>query len=392
MFERWTTIWNFFIEKEMGQPQINKLWALHLIKADYNLLLKWFGPKGFIKRSEDIHQLMDSQGGGRCSRSAIDLACKKVATYDYLTVTHTPAANFEFNLQACFDFLVRVCMNLSCLQHGADPRYVKLHAQTQCRLKYHIKHAYGMSEAYNQYSEEHPWHGAGQGTGHAGARWIVQSHSLITSYHHVANLWSLWNPITQQPQVMGLDAFMDDTTPLIGNDDDYLLSTLILNAQFNVDLWQGLISASGGALNPSKCSWTPFLWGFNNCFGHPTLLNPPDQPSYHITTSDRSGIHHALHRNTPQQAVHILGVHIAVDGSYNKELNVLRQRQTQYCAFLNRTPLTQREARIIYKQCYLPKVTYPFPAMVMPPKKIYQTQLTVTCLFLNKMGYPRHMP
>jgi len=70
-------------------------------------------------------------------------------------------------------------MNLSCLQHGADKRYIKLHAQTQRQLKYFIKHAYGISTAYNQYSEEHPWHGAGQGTGDAGPRWIVQSHLLM---------------------------------------------------------------------------------------------------------------------------------------------------------------------------------------------------------------------
>jgi len=59
---------------------------------------------------------------------------------------------------------------------------------------------------------------------------------------------------------MGLGAFMDDTTHLLGNGDDYLLSTLIPNAQFNIDLWQGLILASGSALNLSRCSWTPFLW------------------------------------------------------------------------------------------------------------------------------------
>jgi len=59
---------------------------------------------------------------------------------------------------------------------------------------------------------------------------------------------------------MGLDVFMDDTTHLIGNDTNHLLSSIIPDAQANIDLWQGLILASGGTLNPSKCSWTPFLW------------------------------------------------------------------------------------------------------------------------------------
>jgi len=47
---------------------------------------------------------------------------------------------------------------------------------------------------------------------------------------------------------------------------------------------------------------------------------------------------------------------------------------------------------MIYRQCYLPKVTYPLPAMTMPPDAIYKTQAAVTSLFLNKMGFPRHMP
>jgi len=86
-FDRWTTIWNFFFKKDLGNPRIDKLLALHLLEADYNLLLKWFGPKGFIRRAEDNNQLTDFQGGRQCGRSAINLACKKVATYDYLTIT-----------------------------------------------------------------------------------------------------------------------------------------------------------------------------------------------------------------------------------------------------------------------------------------------------------------
>jgi len=55
-------------------------------------------------------------------------------------------------------------------------------------------------------------------------------------------------------------------------------------------------------------------------------------------------------------------------------------------------PLTCREARVIYKQCYIPKVTYPLPATTIPPDKLYHTQLRITGQFLNKMGYPIHFP
>jgi len=54
--------------------------------------------------------------------------------------------------------------------------------------------------------------------------------------------------------------------------------------------------------------------------------------------------------------------------------------------------MTQREASVIYRQCYLPKVTYPLPATNIPPDKLYQSQQRVTAQFLNKMGYPITFP
>jgi len=304
-FERWTTIWNFFIEKDLGNPRIDKLRAIHLLEADYNLLLKWFGPKGFIRRAEDNNQLTDYQGGGRRGRCAIDLACKKVATYDYLTITRTIAANFEYDLQHCFDNMNEACQNLSCRQHGADTRYIKLHAQTQRRFKYHVKHAYGLSAEYNQYSEQNPWHGAGQGTGDAAPRWVVQSHSLITAYHSKATLWHLPNSVDGTTIPMGIDAYMDDTNHLMGNSQDDHLHTILPSAQKNLDLWQELIQASGGTLNPTKCSWTPFLWHFDK-HGNPRLVDPPPSPRYHITAPNRNGDRHVLHRNQPNDAIRLL--------------------------------------------------------------------------------------
>jgi len=166
-YDRWQMIWNPFLKKEIGVPKTTKLRALHIVEADYNLLLKWFGPKGFIRQAEDHHQLTPYQGGSRRGHSAIDLACKKVAAYNYVTIMHIPAANFEYDLKQCFDNMNEVCENLSCMQHGADPRYIHWHAQTQRQQWYHVKHTYGISLKYNQHSDQNPWYGAGQGMGDA---------------------------------------------------------------------------------------------------------------------------------------------------------------------------------------------------------------------------------
>jgi len=54
-YERWKTVWTLLLEKDQGNPQIDRLRTIHLYEADYNLLLKWFSSKGFILRSENKH-------------------------------------------------------------------------------------------------------------------------------------------------------------------------------------------------------------------------------------------------------------------------------------------------------------------------------------------------
>jgi len=143
---------------------------------------------------------------------------------------------------------------------------------------------------------------------------------------------------------MGIDAFMDDMNHFLGNPTDDHLSTILPAAQHNIDLWQGLIQASGSTLNPSKCSWTPFLWHFDQ-HGNPRLVDPPPSATYQISAPDCTGEWHTLHCNKPNDAVQLLGVHIAANGSYAKELNTLRARQMQYYTFLQRTPLSSEKLK-----------------------------------------------
>jgi len=148
-------------------------------------------------------------------------------------------------------------------------------------------------------TDEHPWYGAGQGTGDAAPRWVVLSNSLINAYHAEAGIWQLPDPISTLMVPMGIDAYMDDTNQILG-DDSTTLDTILPDAQENINLWQGLIQASGGTLNPTKCSWTPFLWEFDK-YGNAHLIEPPDRTKYHITATDREGNRHTLVRNKPQK-------------------------------------------------------------------------------------------
>jgi len=68
------SIWNPFIEKDLGNLQIDRLKTLQIIEANYNLLLKWFGPQSILKHTKTHQQLTDNQCGSCKGRSMINLA------------------------------------------------------------------------------------------------------------------------------------------------------------------------------------------------------------------------------------------------------------------------------------------------------------------------------
>jgi len=151
-FERWKVIWNMYLKKDLGQPKLSHLRTIHLMEVNYNLLLKWYAAQGFFKQCEKKCHIADKQGGSRQGRSAIDLACKKVVIYDILQTTKDEAINVGNDAAACFDHMIKSCQNLSCRQQGADLQYLRLHAHTHEHLRYYVKHAYGVSLEYNEYT------------------------------------------------------------------------------------------------------------------------------------------------------------------------------------------------------------------------------------------------
>jgi len=62
-----------------------------------------------------------------------------------------------------------------------------------------------------------------------------------------------------------------------------------------------------------------------------------------------------------------------------------------YIKLLQQCLFTQHKARVIYKQCFLPIVTYP-QQPATSPDKLYKEQRTSTATFLSKMGCPWSFP
>jgi len=85
-------------------------------------------------------------------------------------------------------------------------------------------------------------------------------------------------------------------------------------------------------------------------------------------------------------------VQITLGGDYMAELCLFQECNDRFVRLLHQCPFSHNDIMVIYKQCYLPTVSYPLPATFMPTTKLYKLQGPATVVFLSKMGYPRMFP
>jgi len=101
--ERWRTVWTIFIEKELGNPDIDRLRCIMIFEADWQLLLKWHSSYGFLPRTETAGTLTYAQGGGRKGRSAIDQAVQHIVENEIVHFKQHPTLDMYLDLRSCFD-------------------------------------------------------------------------------------------------------------------------------------------------------------------------------------------------------------------------------------------------------------------------------------------------
>ena len=399
VYDRWKTIHNFLLEKEPGNPKIHRLRFIHLYDAGYNFLLKLCLAKKLGSHVETHNTHVDEQGGGRAGRSAIDGAAKKAILFELIRLQHKQAINGDLDAVACFDRIVESISNMACSRQGCSTNLLKLHSKVMRTVRYHLRHKFGVSSRSNGHSDRHPFHGSGQGAGDSPIRWGLISASMIAAFNSQAARWEIYLPDGTVHFRTCIDAFVDDTTMILALHDECSLQTLLTSFQRNIDLWTGLLRATGGANNIKKSCVSLFLWGFDK-HGRAFLRDPNSEPreislpgisDISILDPD-SGQRLPLRLTTPSQATKLLGVHLTQDGNSKKQTQVLSSKCNLYAQVVTASPFDRTDAHTLYSTVYCPAVSYPLPATHVPTSALRQIERPAVNAFLPKMGYNRHMP
>jgi len=73
------------------------------------------------------------------------------------------------------------------------------------------------------------------------------------------------------------------------------------------------------------------------------------------------------------------------------ELHLWKKAVT-YTNALRRTPMSRREAGVLYRSCFIPAISYPLLATWLLDSFFAKVHRLSTSMILNKMGYHRNLP
>jgi len=176
-----------------------------------------------------------------------------------------PAALCSNDAKSCYDRIVLIIVAL-CLCHlGAPLKATESMISTLAQLWHHVRLAFGSSKQ-SQGQEE--WleqvAGIGQGNGAGPQIWAAVSTPLFEILSQDGFVATFICALLQHHCQLAGFAFVDDTDLIITNksNDERMVARKM---QLSLQLWHGLLQATGGDLVPDKCFWylIDFTWNHN---------------------------------------------------------------------------------------------------------------------------------
>ena len=172
------------------------------------------------------------------------------------------------------------------------------------------------------------------------------------------------NPAGTTNVTIGIAGFVDDCNGQTNNfEADGSTATvspsLLTHAQRNAQIWTDLLSASGGALEVSKCSCHVIQFKVT-IQGAPSLVPSPSPSQVKISVWDpHEQTLHDLKLLSVYEPHKTLGHYKEPTGHQKEQFRQLKVKSDEATAFLWTCPLTRTEAWTFYYACYLTSVGYP---------------------------------
>lgn len=356
--ERWARGLSVMLEKIAGVAYITKLRAILLLEADFNFHNKLI----FGSRMLDLarqHDLVPEEIYNEKGRTAEDAILQQVLMYDIARVTKRPLVVAQVDAAQCYD---RVALAMAAL----TLRAFKVHNSSvlgmlkplHC-MEFYLRTGFGQSESYFG-GKEQGKHGLAQGNGAAPPTWQQISTIMINAQHSKGHGVDIVCPITMKKiRQVGI-AYVDDTNLWDGMAEDDDVDSAAHKSQAGINDWGGFLQASGGALNPGKCSATIHNLEPDGKGGWIYPDQKKEEPSreeeaegeelddlpFFVPQGDNDAAQ--IKRLSTDHAVENLGLYTRPDGKSDNHFEQMRERVTTWTAQIKSGTIPTRSVWMSY--------------------------------------------
>ena len=214
---------------------------------------------------------------------------------DLLRQERIPGIIAPTDLKSCYDRICHSIASLSMRRQGVQALEVHCMFTPLQYLQHTICCAYGNSDnTYGSDTWEKPMQGVYQGNGAGPIIWAVVSSPLLQILNEEGYGTFFQTALTNQPiRIVGY-AFVDDTDLIQTAKESETFQDVLQEMQHAMNLWEGLIKNTGGALAVDKCHWwgIDFQWqdGFwryktiSELNGNLSAFDTNEKPRNHSTT------------------------------------------------------------------------------------------------------------
>ncbi len=167
-----------------------------------------------------------------------------------------PLVAVSADTDKCYDKNNHIIMSLLLLANGGNKGLIKAMLSCIQEMRFFQRTGCGNSSTFmGGWLSSNLLQQLCQGNRAAPACWLMLSSFMMSVYRKRGHVLTLVSLISKTPSKFLREIFVDDTDLLTILQDTFKATKVLAIAQANIDKWDHLLIAKGGALNPEKCYW-----------------------------------------------------------------------------------------------------------------------------------------
>ena len=362
---RWRKAIDAVLWKKPGVFLLETTRTIVLLEPDFNFLNKHVSRIAMIN-AELFNQLAKEQYGSRRYHRSIDQGSNKRLTTDMFLLRREPGALCSNDARGCYDRINLVIAALAMLRQRIEKPSIECMINTLQNLIHIVRTAYGDSD--NWYggtpSSKHPLQGSCQGNGAGPQIWANISSGLLDTLRAAGFGAKFISAVSQcLVEFVGF-SLVDDTDQVQSSQSEgETMESIAAKIQAAVNLWEGGIWVSGGALAPAKSHWyaIDFRWKDGQC----RLANKDETPFQIYIRDSSTGLPEEIERLDVTEARTTLGVNQCPSGCMESQKQRMIKITTQWAAQMKAGIIKKHEMWISVTMMLWKTLEYPLNATTL---------------------------